>query len=200
MKVSHVLYKTNNLEECVVKFKNKGFEVEFGSKTNPHNALIYFSEGPYIELLKKAPVPFYINLLLKVVGKGKVADDITIKTIEKLISKHQIKDVNFILSLDNSFILQTLIGNLNLQAKGLKKHSEDIKRKKRHLEVILKEENNGYLLLSYILNNKIKELKLRLIDSHNNPIKIGAKIYDRNLDDFKNIYSELIFFEKYNMN
>ena len=74
MKVSHVLYKTNNLEECVVKFKNKGFEVEFGSKTNPHNALIYFSEGPYIELLKKAPVPFYINLLLKVVGKGKVAD------------------------------------------------------------------------------------------------------------------------------
>ena len=117
-----------------------------------------------------------------------------------MISKHQIKDVNFILSLDNSFILQTLIGNLNLQAKGLKKHSEDIKRKKRHLEVILKEENNRYLLLSYILNNKIKELKLRLIDSHNNPIKIGAKIYDRNSDDFKNIYSKLIFFEKYNMN
>ena len=76
----------------------------------------------------------------------------------------------------------------------------NIKRKKRHLEVILKEENNRYLLLSYILNNKIKVLKLGLIDSHNNPIKIGAKIYDRNLDDFKNIYSELIFFEKYNMN
>ena len=74
MKVSHVLYKTNNLEECVVNFKNMGFEVEFGSKTNPHNALIYFSEGPYIELLKKAPVPFYINLLLRIVGKGKVVD------------------------------------------------------------------------------------------------------------------------------
>lgn len=140
------------------------------------------------------------NYFYTSIGNAFNVDDITIKTIEKLISKHQIKDVNFILSLDNSFILQTLIGNLNLQAKGLKKHSEDIKRKKRHLEVILKEENNGYLLLSYILNNKIKELKLRLIDSHNNPIKIGAKIYDRNLDDFKNIYSELIFFEKYNMN
>lgn len=84
MKVSHVLYKTNNLEECVVKFKNMGFEVEFGSKTNPHNALIYFSEGPYIELLKKAPVPFYINLLLRVVGKGKVADRFKYwKTVEE---------------------------------------------------------------------------------------------------------------------
>jgi hypothetical protein len=84
MKVSHVLYKTNNLEECVVKFKNMGFEVEFGSKTNPHNALIYFSEGPYIEILKKAPVPFYINLLLRVVGKGKVADRFKYwKTVEE---------------------------------------------------------------------------------------------------------------------
>ena len=84
MKVSHVLYKTNNLEECVVKFKNMGFEVEFGSKTNPHNALIYFSEGPYIELLKKAPVPFYINLLLRVVNKGKVTDRFKYwKTVEE---------------------------------------------------------------------------------------------------------------------
>ena len=84
MKVSHVLYKTNNLEECVVNFKNMGFEVEFGSKTNPHNALIYFSEGPYIELLKKPPVPFYINLLLRVVNKGKVADRFKYwKTVEE---------------------------------------------------------------------------------------------------------------------
>jgi hypothetical protein len=50
-----------------------GFKVEFGSKNKPHNALIYFSEGPYIELLNKAPVPFYISLVLKLLGKGKVA-------------------------------------------------------------------------------------------------------------------------------
>jgi hypothetical protein len=74
MKVSHVLYKTNNLGDCVVKFRNMGFKVEFGSKNNPHNALIYFSEGPYIELLEKAPVPFYIRLVLKILAKGKVAD------------------------------------------------------------------------------------------------------------------------------
>ena len=50
MKVSHVLYKVINLQDSVTKFQNMGFKVEFGSKNKPHNALIYFSEGPYIEL------------------------------------------------------------------------------------------------------------------------------------------------------
>lgn len=74
MKVSHVLYKANDLESAVVKFQNMGFKVEFGSKNKPHNALIYFSEGPYIELLTQAPVPSYIHLILKLLGKGKVAE------------------------------------------------------------------------------------------------------------------------------
>jgi hypothetical protein len=74
MKVSHVLYKTSHLGDCVIKFRNKGFKVDFGSKKRPHNALIYFSDGPYIELLEKAPVNFYINLILRLLGKGKVVE------------------------------------------------------------------------------------------------------------------------------
>ena len=74
MKVSHVLYKVKNLDASIIKFQNMGFKVEIGSKKNPHNALIYFSDGPYIELLNKAPVPFYINIILKLIGKGKVAE------------------------------------------------------------------------------------------------------------------------------
>ena len=35
------------------EFEKSGFKVEYGSKTKPHNALIYFSEGPYIEILEK---------------------------------------------------------------------------------------------------------------------------------------------------
>lgn len=74
MKVSHVLYKVNDLKESVNKFQKMGFNVNYGSKNKPHNALIYFSEGPYIELLNKAPVPFYINIILRLLGKGKVAE------------------------------------------------------------------------------------------------------------------------------
>ena len=49
MKLSHILYKSNNLSEAVKQFEEEGFKVEYGSKHNPKNALIYFSEGPYIE-------------------------------------------------------------------------------------------------------------------------------------------------------
>jgi len=74
MKVSHVLYKVNNLKNSVNKFRKKGFKVEYGSKNRPQNALIYFSEGPYIELLNKAPISTFIKLILRLWGKGKVVD------------------------------------------------------------------------------------------------------------------------------
>ena len=44
MKLSHLLYKSNSLSKSVKKFQDEGFEVEYGSKHNPKNALIYFSE------------------------------------------------------------------------------------------------------------------------------------------------------------
>jgi len=49
MKVSHVIYKVDDLSKAIKDFKDKGFQIEYGSKTNPHNALIYFSKGPYIK-------------------------------------------------------------------------------------------------------------------------------------------------------
>ena len=72
--LSHVLYKVNNLNKSVNEFIKKGFHVEFGSKKNPHNALIYFSEGPYIELIEKAPVSKFSKSLLKLIGKQKLVD------------------------------------------------------------------------------------------------------------------------------
>ena len=72
--LSHVLYKVSNLNKSVNEFIKKGFHVEFGSKKNPHNALIYFSEGPYIELIEKAPVSKFSKSLLKLIGKQKLVD------------------------------------------------------------------------------------------------------------------------------
>ncbi|MCH2200098.1 MAG: VOC family protein [Flavobacteriales bacterium] len=57
----------------MINFEKLGFKVEYGSKHNPHNALIYFSEGPYIELLSQAPVPSYVHFLLNILGKRPVA-------------------------------------------------------------------------------------------------------------------------------
>lgn len=74
MKLSHVIYRGRTLEEAVHKFTDLGFKVEYGSKEHPHNALIYFSEGPYIELLADAPVSSFKLFLLRLIGKGKIAD------------------------------------------------------------------------------------------------------------------------------
>ena len=72
--LSHVLYKVSDLNKSVNEFIKKGFHVEFGSKKNPHNALIYFSEGPYIELIEKSPVSKFSKSLLKLIGKQKLVD------------------------------------------------------------------------------------------------------------------------------
>ena len=69
MKLSHILYKSNNLSEAVKQFEEEGFKVEYGSKYNPSNALIYFSEGPYIEILEKAPISNFLMIILRLIGK-----------------------------------------------------------------------------------------------------------------------------------
>ena len=85
MKLSHILYKSNNLSKSVKKFQNEGFKVEYGSKHNPNNALSkYFiapgqtssatnlkTLGDDFGALKGYQVPerIYNDLTRKVVGK-----------------------------------------------------------------------------------------------------------------------------------
>ena len=74
MKLSHIIYRGHTLEGAVQKFRNLGYHVEYGSKQNPQNALIYFSEGPYIELLANAPLSPVAKFALRFIGKGKVLE------------------------------------------------------------------------------------------------------------------------------
>ena len=63
------LNKIKELPEAVKQFEEEGFKVEYGSKYNPSNALIYFSEGPYIEILEKAPISNFLMIILRLIGK-----------------------------------------------------------------------------------------------------------------------------------
>jgi hypothetical protein len=58
----------------VEDFKSQGFKVDYGSKYNPHNALIYFSKGPYIELVPRAPVSWFTKFILRIIGRSKLVD------------------------------------------------------------------------------------------------------------------------------
>ncbi|MEA1885105.1 MAG: VOC family protein [Thermotogota bacterium] len=70
MKLSHVLYKVKHLKRAVDKFRKMGFEVEYGKKENPYNALIYFSEGAYLELFESSGMPSTAKVLFRLFGKG----------------------------------------------------------------------------------------------------------------------------------
>lgn len=74
MKVSHVIYKVENLQSAVEEYQKLGFAVEYGSAKNPYNAIIYFSEGPYLELLASSGMPGFLKKLLRLFGKAKMAD------------------------------------------------------------------------------------------------------------------------------
>mgnify|MGYP002720773828 FL=1 len=74
MKISHVLYKVNNLEDTVSQFRNQGFTVEYGKKDKPYNALIYFEEGPYIELIQRMYMPIIVQKILHLFGKRKFVE------------------------------------------------------------------------------------------------------------------------------
>jgi hypothetical protein len=74
MKVSHIIYKVKDLKEGVREFEKKGFVVEYGKLKNPYNALIYFSEGPYLEIMGSTGMPKFFRTLLRLAGKKKLAD------------------------------------------------------------------------------------------------------------------------------
>lgn len=73
MIAGHLIYKVENLDNGVKEWRHKGFAVEYGRAKNPYNAIIYFSEGPYIELLASTGMPRFFKVLLKTLGyKGVV--------------------------------------------------------------------------------------------------------------------------------
>ena len=71
MRSGHLSYKGKNLQEAVKEWEAKGFVVEYGRKEKPNNALIYFSQGPYIELLENTGIPVIAKVIAKLFGRSK---------------------------------------------------------------------------------------------------------------------------------
>ena len=74
MKLGHVIYKVDDLDIAVKEYRKKGFTVEYGKEKNPYNALIYFGEGPYFELLERTGMPTFVKKLLRLLGKKALVD------------------------------------------------------------------------------------------------------------------------------
>ena len=74
MKLSHLILKVEQLDQAVREYRKEGFAVEYGRTKSPINALIYFSTGPYIELLDGSRMPDAAKVLMRLLGKGALVD------------------------------------------------------------------------------------------------------------------------------
>lgn len=72
--VGHVIYKADDLEATINDFRSQGFHVEEGQQKNASGALIYFCEGPYLEIRDKIAVPIFFRQILRLTGHKKLVD------------------------------------------------------------------------------------------------------------------------------
>ncbi|KQB98824.1 VOC family protein [Pedobacter sp. Hv1] len=69
MKLSHVLFRVNDLHKAVAQLIAAGFTVEYGTAPKKaYNAFIWFEEGIFIEIYKGVELPNSAKLLMKLFG------------------------------------------------------------------------------------------------------------------------------------
>lgn len=138
---------------------------------------------------------FYTSL-----GNSFVYDRKTVEYVRGVVRKHRIEEIYFVLSNDNKIVMDAL-GDIDFSNIGaLNNFYNDIEKQKECTKLFLQNNKNQHAVLSYVLNKKIKELEVHLNFLSNQPIKIRGKIYQRNWNEFIDIYSDLVCLQKHHLN
>ncbi|WP_167147382.1 VOC family protein [Actinomyces sp. ZJ308] len=74
-RVGHVIYKADDLAQAVSRFRQEGFDVEYGQARSPRNAVIYFSTGPYLEIISGVRMPRLARAYLRMLGHHRMVAD-----------------------------------------------------------------------------------------------------------------------------
>lgn len=142
----------------------------------------------------------YENYFYTSLGNSFNYNDSTLEHIKTMLRKYTIKEIYFVLSIDNKIVLDALGTKEFSNIGALHNFYNDIRIVKKRPKISLKKGDDLFTILSFYLNKKIKELELELTNLFKQPIKIRGKIYDRNQDVFMNIYPDLVCLEKYHLN
>lgn len=75
MRLSHVLYRVDNLHNAVDRLEKAGFQITYGSKpATAHNAIIWFETGVFIEIYSSPKLPFILQCFMNIAGLKAVAE------------------------------------------------------------------------------------------------------------------------------
>jgi len=137
---------------------------------------------------------FYTSL-----GNSVCLNTTTIQYITKLINKHQITEISFVITTTNAIVLDAIGTQKFSDIRGLDSFYAEIEKQKKHSEKIY-QSNQHFYLLSYFLRRKINQLQLQLQNRINHSLTISGKIYNTFENRFENIFSELFYIEEYYLN
>ena len=132
------------------------------------------------------------NYYLTSLGNSIEFDADTVRQLNDLLHTKDITDITFVLSDDNRIVSDALKKQEFSEITGLSNFYHQIARQKEYSEGVWQTRNRQFLMLSYHLNSKIKELKRELKCASISPLKINGKIYNRQEKVFNDIYSDLI--------
>lgn len=137
---------------------------------------------------------FYTSL-----GNSFSYDARTIAYISQVIEKQNIKEICFVLSLNNKVVLDVLQNNVS-SIRRLDNFYCEISKQEKRSKAVSQKGKYQFSVLSYYLNFKIKDLQLQINNLSDKPITISGKIYNEHIGAFADIYSDLVCLDKYHLN
>ncbi|MEM6542183.1 MAG: hypothetical protein AAF634_13555, partial [Bacteroidota bacterium] len=111
----------------------------------------------------------------------------TTRQIKSLILENNITEISFVLSNANPIMRDALENKHFYGIRGLDHIYDTIAKQKKYSEMFWQKNNCLFTILSYYLNERIKNLRSQLDRFQLGQIQINGKIYDQNENVFEDI-------------
>jgi hypothetical protein len=141
-----------------------------------------------------------INYFYTSLGNSFNIDQVSLKNVQELINNHSIKNIYFVLSSDNRFILDALERHSIFIDKRLASFYKEIYEHKYLSKKTWITDKEEHLIISHFLNKNIEQLDQKLHSITTYPLTIKGLIFDSLNNNFLPIYSNLTMLNKHQLN
>lgn len=140
------------------------------------------------------------NYFYTTLGNNILSDRNTIGQIALLIETNNIREITFILSIDNCILLDALTKQHFRNVSGLDDFYLYLQECNKYLSNSWQQYNQHVMLFSYYLNQKIKELKNGLRGVIPIQPSINGKLFSKDYNNFSPIHSDLVYLHSGSLN
>lgn len=140
------------------------------------------------------------NYFYNSLGNNLTLDSITLESIIRLVSRHNIRNIYLVLSEQNKIAVDAMEGQTFPKISGLQNFNNSINQSKKQSELFWKTSEPVFSSLSYYLNQKIRQLQLNLSYVLTQSVNLEGKIYIKSQNKFVDIYPDVVCLRDYILN